>query len=120
MVKEKKNGEKQIYRYVYEYDENGFIKSEEWDSIDGLNSYGRIEYTTDEYGRIIKSVEKGYNEFSGKQDDVWEYTYNEDGEIIKKEYHSYATGGHSVREYEGFGAWYHKYYYFYDIRFIIL
>ncbi len=120
LVKEKKSGENQIYRYVYEYDENGFIKSEEWDSIDGLNSYGRIEYTTDEYGRIIKSVEKGYNEFSGKQDEVWEYTYNEDGEIIKKEYHSYATGGHSVREYEGFGAWYHKYYSFYDIFFPII
>lgn len=118
LVKEKKSGDRFIFRYVYEYDKNGYIKYMEWDDKSAFEfDYGCREYTTDEYGRVIRYNEKGYNDFSGKIDAVWEYTYDEDGDIIKKEYHSNANGGHAEWEYEGFGAWYHKYYYFYDIRF---
>ncbi len=121
LITERMNGEELIYRCVYEYDENGFIKSEEWeDGNTDSGEYGRIEYTTDEYGRITEAVLKSVDEISGYRDEVTKYVYNEDGDLIMQTNHSYKTGSYSIREYEGFGAWYHKYYYFYDIIFIIL
>lgn len=121
LITERMNGEELIYRCVYEYDENGFIKSKEWEGEPSYTvyngDYGRIEYTTDEYGRITEAVLKSVDEVGGYRDEVTKYAYNEDGDLIMETNHSYKTGSYSIREYEGFGAWYHKYYSFYDIFF---
>lgn len=110
LVDEKKKGETQIFRYVYEYDENGYRTSFDYKSIEHLeNDYCRYEYTYDENGRVIKMTEKGYNDHSGKVDGVVEYTYDENGDLIKKTHFCNVSGSHSVRDYEGYNVWYHKY-----------
>ncbi|MBQ2325612.1 MAG: hypothetical protein II377_05110, partial [Clostridia bacterium] len=99
-----------LFRYVYEYDENGYRTSYDYKSIEHLkNDYRRYEYTYDENGRVIKMTEKGYSDHSGKIDGVTEYFYDENGVLIKKTYYCNVSGSHSVREYEGYNVWYHKY-----------
>ncbi len=110
LVDEKKKGETQLFRYVYEYDENGYKTSFDYKSIEHLeNDYCRYEYTYDENGRVIKMTEKGYNDHSGKVDGVVEYTYDENGDLIKKTHFCNVSGSNSVRDYEGYTVWYHKY-----------
>ena len=119
LITEKMKGEDVFYCCVYEYDENGFIKSKEWENSSTCE-YGRKEYITDEYGRIIEAVLESFDEVGGYRDEVTKYAYNEDGDLIMEANHSYRTGSYSIHECDGFGAWYHKYYCFYDIHFPIL
>lgn len=69
---------------VYEYDENGHLKSGWLCLKDGGASYIPAEYTCDEQGRVIHYGR--ISAYDGRPLNVFEYEYGEDGQLLSLYY----------------------------------
>ncbi len=69
---------------VYEYDENGHLKSAWLNLTDGGASYVPAEYTCDEQGRVIRYGR--ISSYDGRPLNIFEYEYGEDGQLVSLYY----------------------------------
>lgn len=74
---------REIFRYGYEYDENGYIRKFTRNDTRHLEKdYDTAEYVTDANGNVIRTETKGYNSHNGNVHTVSTSGYDEQGDLL--------------------------------------
>ncbi|MBR6507883.1 MAG: hypothetical protein IKT37_09835 [Clostridia bacterium] len=105
----------EIFRYGYEYDENGHIRVQtHTDATYSQEEYSTTVYTTDENGNIIRQETTGYNEHNGDVHTLTERGFDENGNLLWENSEWVAPAGYetevwSKTTYSGYTVYYNEF-----------